>query len=104
MSRSRFSEAVQAGMEILDENTPGWESRIDPEILNLGSCQFCILGQIYGDYNKGKHELRIDDGPDFGFDAEGGSDRHYALLTHAWLRVIKKRLTSRLSRIVKRLK
>jgi len=102
MSRSKYNEVVQAGMQVLDEKVPGWESRIDPETLDLASCQFCILGQIYGDYGVGRRALDLYSDYAHGFDVDGGVDRYYPLLTRAWLRVIGKRLTSKLNKISKR--
>jgi len=104
MSRSKYSEVVQAGMDILDENVPGWESRINPETLNLESCNFCVLGQIYGGYDVGKRALGVQNTDACGFEVESGDSRHYALLTRAWLRVIQKRFTSKLSQIKGRFK
>lgn len=31
---------------MLDKHFPGWEDKINLDILNLRSCEFCILGQI----------------------------------------------------------
>ena len=99
MSRGKYSAVAQAGMEILDEYKPGWEGLIDPETLNLESCSFCVLGQVYGDYDAGKVELNLHKGNEHGFDVGKGDSRHYSLLTRAWLRVISKRLTSKLNKI-----
>ncbi len=104
MSKGKYSEVVQAGMELLDENVPGWECRIDPEVLDLASCQFCVLGQIYGEYTQGTRELHLVKGNPYGFDTPGGegAEKYYSLLTRAWLRVLRKRLSTKLSKISKR--
>jgi len=101
-SRSKYSEVVQAGMAVLDANMPGWECRIDPETLNLASCQLCVLGQVYGEYSAGKREVGIEDGDNYGFSTRDDSSREYGFLTRTWLRVIKKRLTAKLNKITKR--
>lgn len=40
-------QRVKNGARWLDENFPGWESRIDPDTLDLISDQNCICGQVF---------------------------------------------------------
>ncbi len=100
--KGKYSDVVEEGMKVLDKNMPGWECRIDPALLDLASCQLCVLGQIYGDYAIGKREVGIGpDGTDHGFSLKEDADkpREYMFLTKTWLRVIKRRLLNKLDLI-----
>lgn len=44
--------AVQLGIEFLDANVPNWREQIDLDRLDLGSCQTCVLGQLFADYDE----------------------------------------------------
>ncbi len=48
-----MTEAVQRGVQLLDQKRAGWEFEIDIERLDLDSSSVCILGQLYGSYNAG---------------------------------------------------
>lgn len=47
---STIEQRVQAGAAWLDENQPGWESKIDLDFLDQSYCYECVLGQVFGDY------------------------------------------------------
>lgn len=105
MNRSKYSEQVQAGMAVLDKQKPGWECMIDPDTLDLDSCQLCLLGQIYGSYWDGKRHLGIADGAICGFsvtDSTLNLSREYKFLTKTWLRVLQVRLNAKLAKIARR--
>jgi hypothetical protein len=38
---------VHRGIEFLNEKIPGWQDKINPEILDMGSSYYCILGQLF---------------------------------------------------------
>lgn len=40
-------ERVLNGVRYLNENFPGWQTRIDHDTLNLGSAHDCICGQVF---------------------------------------------------------
>jgi hypothetical protein len=40
-------ETVAEAARYLDETVPGWAPLIDKRILDMGSTQTCILGQLY---------------------------------------------------------
>ncbi len=42
--------AVKKGIQWLDNNHPGWASRIDLNTLNMSECENCVIGQSVGDY------------------------------------------------------
>lgn len=42
-----ITERVQRGAEWLDVKYPGWHDKIDLSILDMGSCNMCVLGQVY---------------------------------------------------------
>lgn len=39
-------DRVQTGARMLDEQAPGWDALIDLTVLDLGSPQYCVLGQL----------------------------------------------------------
>lgn len=43
----KILEAVDAGVEWLDENLPDWRQYVDPVKLNMGWEESCVLGQYY---------------------------------------------------------
>ena len=47
MSKRAATVRVKRGARWLDENFPGWESRINPETLSLSDGQQCICGQVF---------------------------------------------------------
>lgn len=43
----RVMERVRRGAALLDEKIPDWRTRVKPEILDMGSDQVCVLGQLH---------------------------------------------------------
>src|SRR5436190_20043230 len=50
-------DSVAKAVELLDKDYPNWFLAIDTENLWMDSPQQCILGQLYGSYNKGARRL-----------------------------------------------
>lgn len=48
MTHPVIAERVAAGAKLLDDKLPGWRARIKPDMLNMSSCHYCILGQLLG--------------------------------------------------------
>lgn len=44
----------------LDRLYPGWADRVDPNTLHMPSCELCILGQVYGDFENGYPIVKAD--------------------------------------------
>lgn len=40
-------ERVERGAAWLDTKYPGWHTKIDLSILDMGNCNMCVLGQVY---------------------------------------------------------
>jgi hypothetical protein len=53
------AEAVAAGVELLDRERPGWAAHIDLDRFDIGCCDDCTLGQLWGDYDLGRTALGI---------------------------------------------
>jgi len=88
-------ERVKKGMEFLDINVPGWRSQISIERLDMGSCEDCILGQLFGHYWAAPWP-RDNMSPDKPWDyteasAYGfaGGLSGYDVLTEAWVRELR---------------
>ena len=71
-----FQIVVANGVKLLNQRRPGWRRLIDPARLNVGSCQDCILAQLYGVYVVGivalglgthSHEYNIEKVESHGF-------------------------------------
>lgn len=43
----------------LDKRQPNWYRKINPETLDLHSNRYCVLGQVYGDYQWAPSKLRV---------------------------------------------
>lgn len=63
-------KSVERGVELLDERLPGWRNVIDQEKLDMGDCKQCILGQLFGDYERGLILLGVSPSQ-FGFHTAG---------------------------------
>lgn len=61
MITQEFKDHVSAGVTLLEEKFPGWENRIDLEMLSMNSFQDCILGQLYSGYYSGTYLLDLTD-------------------------------------------
>lgn len=78
-------ERIESGAALLDRQSPGWFRRIDLARLDMKSCTFCILGQLYGSYGNGQRSLGIHylGGPAaFGFDGKHGHE--FGALAECW--------------------
>lgn len=92
-----IEERVAAGAEFLDEAVPGWELKINLEKLDLGSCDVCMIGQLFQDFGAGIVGLFGDrwivPAQVFGFMAfHTAKPEEYDALDVEWTRVIKERL------------
>lgn len=83
-----MNEEIQRGIALLDAEKPGWQDDIDFTNLDMGDHDNCILGQIYGNYSRGRMALDIFDIDDsvYGFDLPPDSEDIllYNALTEAW--------------------
>jgi hypothetical protein len=71
MMKQQLALAVKKGAYLLDEQFPEWRRQINLGILNLASSSCCVLGQLYGDYARGKDNLGLWEdgaGSEYGFD------------------------------------
>jgi hypothetical protein len=88
---------VAVGERLLDQRVPGWRRVVDGDALDLASCERCVLGQVFGDYERGLIALGISEEDEviemYGFNAddEDGSSVSYRSLRAAWRRVLRRR-------------
>jgi hypothetical protein len=45
-------ERVNRGAQLLDEEKPDWVEKIIPDRLNMSNGNFCVIGQVYGEYGE----------------------------------------------------
>lgn len=84
---NKYTQKVQRGIEFLDENEPGWRQWIEIESLNLGDCEACILGQLFGtfDLGIGHYGLSCEKEEILGFNMWGNQNNEdWQQLTQAW--------------------
>lgn len=77
-----YAAKVAAGIKLLDSKKPGWRSKVEADDLNLGSCDVCVLGQVFGSYDLGLSDLGLDtfDAKAYGFN----TSYDFQDLTDAW--------------------
>lgn len=85
---------VDLGIQLLDNEVPGWQEKVDPAILDIGDMQDCPLAQIFGGYWAGAEKLDIwgdtEAQTEFGFDGSIVDrtlyDKDCKALTEEWKR------------------
>ncbi len=112
-----FEKRVEAGAAYLSVVHPHWYKHVDLNILDLGSAQKCILGELYGDFDEAEEDLHLD--REVGIKGNGAipqsealgllisnaldpvtdsltakAKRQYKILTLLWKKKIKKLLTT----------
>jgi hypothetical protein len=50
-------ECVAQGIELLDSINPYWDEQIELDILDIGDCNRCILGQLYNHFLHGMGKI-----------------------------------------------
>lgn len=96
---SPMAEKVSFGAREMDRVRPDWHKDIDTSHLNMAHVDFCIAGQVFGDFEYCNEELGWDDhatcvrGLDLFFD---GDSLHgtYAELDELWKAEISTRLNA----------
>jgi hypothetical protein len=96
---------VARGVALMDEVKPGWDRRINLARLDIGCANNCIVGQVFGHFNKGSVEhhlgLRYRETPRYGFAGRlrtFGEKKMFAEweeLTREWARVVMERRWTR---------
>lgn len=101
MARDKWYERAKKGAEFLDGASPYWHEGIVLRTLDLASPCNCVLGQLRGEYTKGKeyYNLSRHEAEKGGF-ALLGTDNfdNYRSLTRAWGRLILARLKATISK------
>jgi hypothetical protein len=92
-------DAVARGVALLDEKVPGWRERIKLGELALQDCRRCVLGQVYGHFERGCLALDLDEDENpwlvgrYGFclpniSVDTPAVSRYVVLTAAWREAI----------------
>lgn len=55
--RRSIARRVARGAQLLDQYVPKWHRQIDVSELEMNNGGMCILGQTFGDFSDGLHEL-----------------------------------------------
>lgn len=65
-----WTTAVADGVALLDQHNEGWWADVDLATLRMTSHIDCVLGQLYGSYDRGRDALGIEYGCGdlYGFD------------------------------------
>ncbi len=86
---------VAIGAALLDAKKPGWRDLVNLDLLDIGSCTQCILGQIFGSFAAGVMELGLKytrediEGKGFGIWADPASSQahrtlRFKIATNLW--------------------
>ena len=96
-----YESEIAAGMDLLDDEYPGWENQVDWEKLDQGQDEWtnndcgCVLVHVFGSYVSGMDHLCLDDNDvvALGFDIKidikklnplSPNFREYGTLTSQW--------------------
>jgi hypothetical protein len=95
---SDYAERVARGAALLDGRRPGWAEAVDLDELELSSCQYCVLGQLYGDFYAGRTALGLRESEisaPYGFDiySTREGDEDFEALAEEWRKLIRARRT-----------
>lgn len=71
-----FEAQVRRGVAVLDGYEPGWRARVDVGTLDMASYQLCVLGQVFGSFDRAPVELLDPD--DMALAASLGFDLRFA--------------------------
>jgi hypothetical protein len=98
---SLLQQRAATGASWLDSIRPGWFRRIDLRTLDISSDDCCIVGQLFGSFNR--CVLSVDAGnfgfpfpldtAPFGMEPIHKSDKNFRKLTEAWKREVQARLS-----------
>lgn len=94
-------DAVNKGAGYLDKENPGWVSKVVPEKLGMASSSFCIIGQVYGNYDeyigvvfgydKYETEESYEKAIEHGFMIRGDEPYPFGLLDRVWVYMLAER-------------
>jgi hypothetical protein len=56
----RIISQSHQGSVLLDQVHPGWEFKVNLNLLEMSSAKCCVLGQLFGDFLTGAKTLRLD--------------------------------------------
>lgn len=93
---------VYRGAALLDDLVSGWFMIVDINLLDMQSCEKCVLAQIFGEFNTGiitvKQLIGSHSSYSYqriayhcGFDLPSEYDYHFDVLTEQWRDEIKRR-------------
>ena len=102
-SKMRPSQCVRRGVAWLSAIRPRWYREINLERLDLATCDDCVLGQLFGDYNDAEQIFGSDATQlgalgmniDYRFDQPHADEtQEFNRLTALWKRAIRRLRTS----------
>lgn len=96
LTQEEARTVVARGATRLDRVRPNWFNEIDDARLDLSDCRACIVGQLTGDYYRGREQLGFTEsnGPDYGValnPAPGPLEPQWRPLQDAWIEAIADR-------------
>lgn len=83
---SNYSAKIASGITLLSRGDSEWMDKVDFTRLNMNSVKDCVLGQLYGDYDKGLVQVGIAESSSgvYGFTTSDWSGDSMSSLTKAW--------------------
>jgi len=83
---TNFDAKIASGIRLLSRGDGLWMDKVDFTRLNMNSVKDCVLGQVYGDYDKGLVQVGIAESASgiYGFTTSGWDGDSMSQLTSAW--------------------
>lgn len=78
-----LEDRVARGADWLDTNYPDWWRTINLDLLDVGDCTVCVLGQLYGDFEEGARRFAQSHGLDV-FDHDTYGTQTDVAVEFAW--------------------
>jgi hypothetical protein len=85
MTTTVFACRARRGAAWLDQTMPGWFQKVDPISLDIGGSNTCVIGQLYGDYNKWVDKVSADFARRHGFYVTHVKDKNWDKQQKAWI-------------------
>lgn len=87
-----YCDRAKRGAAWLDKQFPGWFKRVNPLYLDISSPHYCVVGQLFGNYNEDWYKkVAYSFQYSHGFHIRVMKDKNWKKQTDAWKKEISYR-------------